>query len=117
LAIDPDYAEEIKDDLIFPPESFASLAKDSEFKTVIASSLLKAARKEAESYRRELKDSKKEKSLDSESRIRALKLLADAQEFDAEQTREALGLTKRGESFESLVNDEDFAKLVQESEA
>ncbi len=112
LAIDPEYAEEIKENQLGPGESFTSLAGDLEFKRVLAKGLIDAARKHGEAFRKDMREPGKDKVPASTSRQRVLELFKDAAELDTETVREELNPTRSPDSFALLRNDPDFLQLL-----
>jgi tetratricopeptide (TPR) repeat protein len=112
LAIDPEYAEEIKEDQLGPGESFASLAQDLEFKRVLAKGLIDAAHTHGEAYKKDMRDPGKDKTPASTSPQRLLKLLKAAAELDAETVKEELIPARSPDSFELLRKDPDFIQFL-----
>lgn len=112
LAIDPEYAEEIKEDQLGPGESFTSLADDLEFKRVLAEALVDAARTHGEAYKKGIRDPGKEKKPASTSRQRLLKLLKDAAELDSETVKGELNPARSPDSFALLRNEPDFLQFL-----
>jgi tetratricopeptide (TPR) repeat protein len=112
LAIDSEYAEEIKEDQLGPGESFTSLADDLEFKRVLAKALIDAARKHGEAHKKDMRDPGKDKKPASTSRQRLLKLLKDAAELDAETVKEELIPVRSPDTFVLLRNDPDFLQFL-----
>jgi tetratricopeptide (TPR) repeat protein len=114
LRLDPEFAEEIKDKLMSPLESYASLAKDKEFRQMVANALFKAALKRAEDYIDELRESKKDSIRDSVNRLRALKLLKDALDLGSDGISRDVRGWMGSQEFKPLVNDKDFFKLFND---
>lgn len=113
LAIDPEYAEEISEDLLGPGESFASLAGDPEFRKSLAKSLIVAARKHGQSYKRDIRDPERDKTPAATSRKRLLKLLKDATVLDVETVRDELNPSLSPDSFALLKDDPDFVSFFK----
>lgn len=111
LALDPEYAEEIKEDQLGPGESFSSLAEDLDFKKSLAKGLIDAAREYLQAYRRDMRDPGKDKTPAAASRQRLLKLLRDAADLDAETVREELNPAQSLDGFALLRNDPDFLQF------
>lgn len=112
LAIDPEYAEEIKEDQLGAGESFTSLAEDPEFRRTLATGLLEAARTYGEAYKKELRDPGNHKTPAPTIRERLLKLLKDAAELDAETVKKGLDPAWLPDSFAILRKEPDFLKFV-----
>jgi tetratricopeptide (TPR) repeat protein len=111
LTIDPEYAEEIDEDQLGLGGSFASLAKDLDFRRSLAKGLIDAARKHGQSYEKDIRNPGGDKTPAALSRKRLLKLLKDAVVLDAETVRDELNPTLSPDGFALLRNDPDFVSF------